>query len=265
MLLLSDTHCHLDLDTFDEDRQGVLDRAWQADVQSILIPEVDVTSTSTAVNLSETDQRIHIAIGVHPNSANTWNNDTLSVLRRLSSNSRVCAIGEIGLDYYRDRSSPELQQDILLQQLALAAEVDNPVIIHCRNAFPALFAVLTEWLASLPASARHLRENPGVLHSFGGDAQQAISAVSAGFFLGINGSITFKNAVTLRSVVQAVGIDHLLLETDAPYITPAPHRGKRNEPSFVVYTNAMLAQMLNISPEHCARITYNNACKLFRW
>ncbi len=265
MISLSDTHCHLDFDQFDTDRHAVLERAWRLGIQRILIPQVHLGSEKKAEQLAETDERIFLAVGVHPNSAEPWNSQSVKSLFRLCSNPKVLAIGEIGLDYYRDRTSHELQQQVLKEQLALAAEVDKPVILHCRNAFEDLIKILMDWLEKLPQSALRLKECPGVMHSFAGDFEQAKNAVHSGFLLGINGNITFKKADQIKTVIQMVGIDHLLLETDAPFITPAPHRGERNEPSFIRYTNDAIATVLDISPEQCAKMTYNNACKTFLW
>ena len=242
-----------------------MERAWQSGIQRILIPQVHIDSVDKAIQLAETDERIYVAVGVHPNSADRWASLSMRSLHQLSTHPRVCAIGEIGLDYYRDHTSHELQQRVLKEQLSLAAEVDKPVILHCRNAFDDLFKILMDWLEQLPTKASRLRECPGVLHSFGGDPEQANTAVHAGFMLGINGSISFKKADLIRTVAQSVGISYLLLETDAPFITPTPHRGERNEPAFILHTNDALAKVLEISSEQCAKMTYNNACKIFLW
>ncbi|MGB8253280.1 MAG: TatD family hydrolase [Anaerolineaceae bacterium] len=265
MVSLSDTHCHLDLKQFDDDRQAVLERAWHSGIQRILIPQIQLDSSDQTIQLAESDERIFVAVGVHPNSADTWTNLSMRSLRQITTTPRVCAIGEIGLDYYREHTSHEQQQRILKEQLSLAAEVDKPVILHCRNAFEDLIKTLMEWIEGLPRTASRVRKCPGVFHSFGGDPEQAKTAVHAGFMLGINGSISFKKADRVRSVVQTIGIDCLLLETDAPFITPAPHRGERNEPAFIRHTNDALASVLGITPEHCAKMTYNNACKTLLW
>lgn len=265
MFSLADTHCHLDFDQFDADYQDVLARSWESGIQRILIPEVEIDPDEKMIRLSEMDDRIFAAVGVHPNSADTWNSLTMSKLRRSATHPRVVAIGEIGLDYYRHHTSPELQQRILKEQLSLAAEVDKPVILHCRNAFNDLFNILMNWREQLPKTAFHLNKVPGVLHSFGGDLQQADTATKAGFMLGINGSISFKNAGMIKNVVQTIALEYLLLETDAPFISPVPHRGERNEPSFIQYTNLALANLSGISPEQCAKMTYNNSSKIFLW
>jgi TatD DNase family protein len=263
--VLSDTHCHIDFQQFDPDRQAMLDRAWQVGIQRLLIPAVDLTSVSRAIAIADSDERIYLAVGIHPNSADNWNSKSLDEMRTFLIHPRVCAIGEIGLDYYRDHTTPEIQKMILIDQLTLASETDKPVILHCRAAFEDLFAILTTWLDHLPPSAIHLKRHPGVFHSFGGDTRQAETAIQAGFCLGVNGSITFKNATATRDVMQSAGIDHLLLETDAPFITPVPHRGKRNEPAYSYHTNQALSALLNLTPDLCAKMTYNNACELFGW
>lgn len=264
MPFLTDTHCHIDLQQYDSDRQAMLARAWQNGIQRLLVPALDIQSAHHSLALAESDERIFIAAGVHPNYADSWNATTMQALRQVVTHPRVRAIGEIGLDYYRNHASPEIQKKILLEQLSLAAEVKKPVILHCRNAFDELFVILKEWIGKL-SQAPDIAQHPGVLHSFGGDVQQARAAVEEGFFIGINGSITFKNAATIRDVARSVGIEYLLLETDAPYLTPVPFRGKRNEPAYTLYINDALAQMVNLVPDQCAKMTYNNACKVFNW
>lgn len=265
MLFLSDTHCHIESEPYDHDRQSMLERAWQAGLQRILVPGTDLSSSLKAIALAESDDRIFAAVGIHPNNAQTWESNTLSELRELSKHPRVCAIGEIGLDFYRDYTPPELQQMILYEQLNLAAEVDKPIILHCRDAFNELSFKLIDWQKHLPPSAIRIRRYPGVFHSFSGDSQQALAAIQAGFYLGINGSVTFKNAMKTRAMVKDTGPEYLILETDAPYITPVPHRGERNEPAFIVHTNAAIAGLFDQSPDHCAKMTYNNAYNIFNW
>jgi TatD DNase family protein len=263
--LLSDTHCHIDLESFAVDRQAMLERAWQAGIRRILVPGLDIVSSRRAIALAERDARIFAAVGVHPNNGQDCNDASMAELRDLAGHPRVCAIGEIGLDFYRDHTTPVFQRNILLNQLALAAELDKPVILHCRDAFDDLIKILHNWQAGLPDKAIHIRQNPGVFHSFSGDRSQASEVVSSGFRLGINGSITFKNAIQTREMVKCVDPTCFLLETDAPYITPVPNRGQRNEPAFIRHTNQKLAECLSLSAEQCAKMTYNSACNLFNW
>jgi len=265
LAFLTDTHCHIDFEQFDPDRQTMLGRAWQVGIRHLLIPAIDLDSFPRTLPIAEGDDRIHLAVGIHPNSGVKWESGALDKLRKLAGHARVCAIGEIGLDYYRDHTPQETQKEMLKIQLELASEIGKPVILHCRAAFDDLFSILSEWLEHLPSSAVCLKRHPGVFHSFGGDEIQAARAVQAGFYLGVNGSITFKNADNTRSVMKSAGIDHLLLETDAPFITPVPHRGKRNEPAYIYHINETLSTLLNLSPELCAKMTYNNACELFNW
>jgi TatD DNase family protein len=265
LLLLSDTHCHIDLMQYDHDRQAVLERAWRSGVQRILIPALDLDSALKVLSLSDSDNRIFSAVGIHPNSADRWNASTRDGLLELCKHPRVRAIGEIGLDYYRDHTTPETQRNVLIEQLTLAADVDKPVILHCRNAFNDLMSILLEWQKHLPPSAVQIRRYPGVFHSFSGDLQQSKAAIEAGFLLGVNGSITFNNAIQMRQLFKETSLQHMLLETDAPFITPTPHRGKRNEPSYVQFINEDLSGLIGFAPAQCAKITYNNACKIFNW
>lgn len=265
MPLLSDTHSHIDFEPFDHDRQAMLERAWHAGIQRILIPAIDLESSHRAITMANYDARIYAAVGVHPNHGQNWSDNSLRELRELARQPRVCAIGEIGLDFYRDHTTPDFQKNILKEQLALAAEVDKPIILHCRNAFEGLIDIIHAWQADLPVTANHIRRHPGVFHSFDGDSFQAQQVVASGFFLGINGSITFKNAAQTREMAKSIDPTRILLETDAPYISPVPQRGQRNEPAFVFHTNEMLAECLGLSADQCAKMTYNSACILFNW
>ena len=243
----------------------MLERAWQTGIQRLLIPALDLESSIRVTALAESDARIYSAVGVHPNSGQDWHDESINELRKIAAHPRVCAIGEIGLDFYRDHTTPDFQRKILIEQLTLAAELDKPVILHCREAFDELIGILRDWLVDLPDSAIHIRRYPGVFHSFTGDISQANEVLSYGFLIGINGSITFKNAGQYREMVKHVDPTRLLVETDAPYITPVPHRGQRNEPAFITHTNQMLAECLNLSADQCAKMTYNSACNLFNW
>lgn len=263
--MFADTHCHLDFKSFDADRSQVIDRARQAGVQRILNPGIDLASSQKALELARSEPGIFAAVGVHPNEAGAWQADSLAHLRRLAGDSRVVAIGEIGLDYYRDRCPAERQKRIFREQLTLAAELQLPVVVHNRQATADLLELLSEWRAALVSSGSPLAERPGVLHSFSEEQSPAHLAISMGFFIGFSGPVTFRNAPDLQGVAAGLPLSRLLIETDAPFLAPHPHRGKRNEPAFVRLVAEKIAELHGVPLEAVARITTANATRLFQW
>lgn len=263
--MLTDTHCHLDIEHFDSDRAEVMARAWDAGVERILIPALDVDSCHRVLALADTDPRLFAALGVHPNSAKTWDDTTLDTLRALAAHPKVVAIGEIGLDYYWDFAPKEIQHPVLHAQLALAVELNLPVVIHNRDSTEDVLAILLDWQAGLAAANHPLAQRPGVLHSYSGDAEAAQKALAANFLLGVTGPVTFKNAPALQALVTALPLEKLLIETDAPYLTPHPHRGKRNEPGYVKRVAEKIAVLKGVSYEVVIQQTGENAARLFGW
>ncbi|HEX6305138.1 MAG TPA: TatD family hydrolase [Anaerolineales bacterium] len=263
--MLADTHCHLDFDTFDDDRDQALARSREAGVTHILDPGIDLVSSRAAVELAESRSQVYAAVGVHPNEANTWDEDTLAHLRILAQGPTVVAIGEIGLDYYRDRAPRELQKRILQSQLTLATELQLPVVIHNRQATAELLDILSAWSAGLTAAQSSLAERPGVLHSYSDDMQSALRAIELNFYIGITGPVTFRNAPDLQNVVAALPLDRLIVETDAPFLAPHPYRGKRNEPAYVRLIADKIAQLHKENFEAVAQTTSQNARRLFDW
>lgn len=263
--MLVDTHCHLDFNSFDEDRDQVLERSWQAGLDKILNPGVDLSSSQSAVHLAESHPRIYAAIGVHPNEAFTWDDGSLPLLRELAESPKVVAIGEIGLDYYRDRSPIDLQRHILREQLQLAAELNLPVIIHNREATHDILEILGDWHTKLVKEGLPLSERPGVLHSYSDNEKPALRACSMNFYIGLTGPVTFHNAPELQKVVTSLPLDHILVETDAPFLAPHPYRGKRNEPAYVRLVVGKIAELKQMDFSNIARITTANADRLFLW
>ncbi len=257
---LTDTHCHLDFNDFEQDRAAVLARAWEAGLERILIPGVDLASSRVALALAESHPRLFAAIGVHPSSAATWDRRTLAALEALAAHPKVVAIGEIGLDYYRDRAPRPLQRQVFGEQLALARRLHLPVVVHTRNASESSRGCTAD-------SLQMLSESPGegVLHSFSGNQAEAAAALALGFSLGFTGPVTFKTAEALRQVAASIPLERLLIETDSPFLTPHPHRGKRNEPAFVRYVAEKLAEIHNQPTSVVAEQTTANARRLFHW
>jgi TatD DNase family protein len=280
---LTDTHCHLDLDHFDADRSEVLDRAWATGLTRILIPGLDLDSSRNIVKLAESHPNLFAAIGVHPNDSLKWAEETSNELRVLAKASlsssltagqtKVVAIGEIGLDYYWDDAPHDHQRAVLAEQLALAAELQLPVVLHLREADNApegdcardLLEILEKWVEGLRVSNSPLVERPGVLHSFSGSESTAKRAVDMNFYIGITGPVTYKNAQAKRDLVKMLPLEHLLIETDAPFLAPVPQRGRRNEPAFVAHIADKIAEIHSRNPEEIAAITTTNAQRLFAW
>jgi TatD DNase family protein len=250
-----DTHCHLDVPAFDADRAAVLARARAVGVQYLLNPAYDLVSSRRAVTLAQTEVGIVAAVGIHPNEAASFDASTLAELRTLASAPGVVAIGEIGLDYHWDTVTHEAQAQAFVAQLALARELNMPVIIHCREAYDDLLALLRTHSAGLA----------GVLmHAFAGSLEHLRAALALGAHIGIGGPITYPKAHALREVVRAVPLDRLLLETDAPYLAPQSQRGKRNEPAYLVAVAQKVAEVRGLSIHEIAQRTLDNGRRLFK-
>lgn len=262
--LLVDSHCHLDLPQFDEDRDAVLARAQAAGVAAILTIGIDLAHSRRAIALAERYPQVYAAVGVHPNECADFGPHTLAALRELAGHAKAVAIGEIGLDGYWQRTSPETQAQVLRQQLDLAAALGLPVIIHDREAHAAVRAQLRAWAReTLPGSPLAARPFAGVLHSFSGDREMAEEAYDWGFCLGLAGPVTFRNARDLHALVPHLRPDRTLIETDAPYLAPHPHRGQRNEPAHVHLVAARLAELWQMPLPTVAAATTAAATALF--
>ncbi len=242
---LVDSHCHLDDEKFDADRAQVIERALAAGVDTMMAigtgGELDV-----AIRQAERYPFIYATIGVHPHDAAKATPDTFARLRELVAHPKVLAIGEIGLDYHYDFSPRDVQRSVFERQLELAAEFGKPIVIHTREAWEDTMAQVT----SLP--------HGGIMHCFTGDAVQAQEALKLGFHLSFGGVLTFPKAESLREAARITPEDRLLVETDCPYLAPVPHRGKRNEPAFVVDTARRLAEVRGVAPESIAECTTRN-------
>lgn len=254
--MLIDTHCHLDFERFDEDRDAVVTRALAADVQRLIVPALDLANCPAVLALAERYPSVLAAVGVHPNSTAAWQPEWLERVRAFAAHERVVAVGEIGLDYYWDESPPATQQQAFAAQLALAAELDLPVIVHNREAGEDVLRLLGD-------SALNGRARPGVLHSFSASWKVAQAALDMGFYLGFTGPITFKKADELRAIAAAAPLDRLLIETDAPFLAPHPYRGKRNEPAYVALVAERIAAIRGLTIAELGDITSANAIRLF--
>ena len=263
--MLVDSHCHIDFDAFDEDRAAVLQAAFDSGVGRLLNPAIDLASARRIVALAAQHPAIYAAVGVHPNDAKTWDEGTADELKALAAQPKVAAIGEIGLDYYRDWTPPEVQRTVLQKQLELAATLALPVIIHNRQANADTLAMLGDWQRGLQAAGSPLAERPGVLHAFAADQATADQAIQLHFMIGIGGPVTFRNAAGLQQIVAGLPPASLLIETDAPFLAPHPHRGQRNQPAFVKLIAEKIAALQARSEEEIAQATSDNAQRLFQW
>jgi TatD DNase family protein len=259
---LADTHCHLTQRQFDQDRVKVLARAKEKGVNRILVPGLDLASSRQAVELAQRYPEIYAAVGIHPHNAKDWGHGTKELLEELSRSPKVVAIGEIGLDYYRDLSPREIQRSVFQQQLDLALEMELPVVIHNRNAIEDLMVYLDIWCARLPLA---LKGKPGVLHANSADPANTRNVIDAGFYIGVAGPITYKKADALRQLTGELPRSRLLLETDAPYLTPHPKRGRRNEPSYLQLIAQACATLFETDVPDISATTSQNAIDLFNW
>ncbi len=253
-----DTHAHLNDTKFKDDVDAVVFRAKDNGVSKIVVPGTDIHDSVAAIELAKRfPDTVYAAVGVHPHEADSFAQEKLNVLNSfLSSDDRsyIVAIGEIGMDFYRNYSSRESQHRAFRSQIELAIEHELPIIVHVRDAFDDVFDVLRDYSGDVK----------GVFHCFGGGVDEATEALKLGFWISFAGNVTFKKAGKILDVVRVVPDDRLLVETDAPYLTPVPFRGKRNEPSFVVYTLTKVAELRGVDVESMARITYSNAVEVFK-
>ena len=262
MNMLIDSHCHLQFSQFQDDRVQVLERAWQAGLSAIVLVGTDADCSQRALALAESHPNLFATVGWHPHQAAQFDDQGRLALRRLAESSKVVAVGEIGLDFYRRLSPPEDQQAVFEQMLDMAAELRLPVVIHSRAAEQETFAILSGWAAQV--SAQWPQERPlGVVHCFGGDLALALRYVQLGFLISIAGNVTYPNADRLASVVAGLPLERLLVETDAPYLTPQSMRPQRNEPSFLVETVGRIAEIRAQTVREVAGQTSANAAALY--
>lgn len=249
-----ETHVHFNNDTLERDLPGILRRATEAGVTDFIVVGFDEASSERAVALAEKDTRLWAVVGVHPHDAKSWNEATAIRLRGWATNPRVRAIGEIGLDFYRDLSPRELQYAAFRAQLALAREVQLPVVIHCRDAYDECLALLENEAADIPL----------IIHCFAGELRHAEICWKHGWYLGVDGPVTYKKNDALREIVKATPAELLLLETDAPYLSPEPFRGKfPNEPCRLTHIRDTVAALRGVSSDDLDALTTTNARRAF--
>lgn len=253
--MLIDSHAHIDDQKFNEDREAVLENAQAAGVEIIINPGADEASSYRAVEMSEKYPMVYATVGIHPHDAKDYEPQKHDVLlKEWAQKEKVVAIGEIGLDYHYDYSPRDIQQDVFIRQLIIAKEVKLPIVIHNRESMEDMVRILKEHFTP---------EYGGIMHSYSGSVEMAKVFLEMGFYLSISGPLTFSNARKLPEVVAMMPLDRLLVETDSPYLTPTPHRGKRNEPAYVRFVAAEIARIRGISLEEVSEITTENTRKAF--
>jgi TatD DNase family protein len=254
-MILFDTHAHLDDAGYDPDRDEMIRRARQAGVANIVNVGFNLASSRKSIELAEIYDMLYAAIGIHPHDAAEAGSGYLDELEKMAAHPKVVAFGEMGLDYYRDLSPRPVQRKIFTEQMALAKALQKPIIIHDRDAHGDLMDILRK---------EKLGSAGGVMHCYSGSWEMARECLAMGFYISIAGPVTFSSAAKLKDVAARVPPDRLLIETDAPYLTPVPYRGKRNESAHIIYTAKEVARLRGMEDEDLALMTTENGRKLFR-
>jgi TatD DNase family protein len=249
-----DTHAHLFYPNFKEDLDEVIQRAKDASIDHIIVPATDLDTAQEVITMTEKYDMIYGAVGIHPHETKDWDTSLTEKIEALAANKKIVAIGEIGLDYYYDYSPKEKQIEAFKEQIDLALKLDMPIIVHNRDSDDDLMKIINSYCGSgLKAQ----------FHCFNSSLKNAIELVHMGYMISFTGNITFKNADELREILKCVRIDQLLLETDSPFLTPEPYRGKRNEPSYVKYVAEKIAKVHDLNIDEVGRITSFNSFRTF--
>ena len=261
-LSIVDTHAHLNAGAFDKDRTQVITKALDSGVTLIITVGANLESALKAVELAENHQEVLAAVGFHPNQAGAVKEEDIIELAKIANHPRVVAIGEMGLDFYRNRAPQEAQLRVLKWQLELVTKLDLPVIIHCRQAAKDMLTILRDWTSYLKEPQGQPR---GVIHCFNGDIETARQYLDMGFFISLGAYIGYPTSGYLNDVIRYLPLDRLVVETDSPFLPPQSRRGKRNEPAYLPSTVELLAGIRGVSAETVARETTQNAHHLFRY
>ena len=248
-----DTHSHINmLETITPDE--ALQNAAANGIEKIIVPAANPADFTGIIELINKYNNVYGMLGVHPSDAKDWNDNIIEDIKKLVENKKIIAIGEIGLDYYWDKSYNNLQKEVFIKQIKLANELNLPIDVHDREAHKDTFDILKEYNKCSKV----------VMHCFSGSVEFAKECIKEGWYLGIGGVVTFKNAVKMKEVVQAVPLEHILLETDAPYLTPVPHRGKENQPAYVKFVAEEIAKLKQINIDKVIEVTNDNSNTIFK-
>jgi TatD DNase family protein len=254
-MIITDTHTHLYSEAFDADRDAMIKRALDLNIKRFFIPAIDSSYTKAMLDLEKAyPENVYLMMGLHPTSVKENYNEELQHVETLFKQRTFVAVGEIGIDLYWDKSTLKIQQDAFRKQIQLAKTYKLPIVIHCRDAFDEIFDILED-----------VNDDDlfGIFHCFTGTLEQAKKAISYNMKLGIGGVVTFKNG-GLDKFINQIDLKHIVLETDSPYLSPTPFRGKRNESSYIVNVLNKLSELYNISPEEIAKITTANSIDVFK-
>ncbi|MDR1774440.1 MAG: TatD family hydrolase [Clostridioides sp.] len=253
--MLFDSHAHLNDESFDEDREELIASLKENDVDYVVNPGADIETSKTSIELADKYDFIYAAVGVHPHDVKDLNEDSLDILKKLAtSHKKVVAIGEIGLDYFYDNSPREIQKEWFIKQIQLANELKLPIIIHDRDAHQDTFDIIKKYKSD---------DIGCVLHCYSGSVELAKEYIKMGCYISIPGTVTFKNAKKVREVVREIPIEKMFIETDSPYMSPEPFRGKRNNPARVKLVAEKISEEINSTYEEVCRVTSENAKKFF--
>ena len=253
--MLIDTHTHIDMENFADRFDEVMQTAKDYGVEKVVIPGVEPSGFDRIIKLCEEYPDVYGAVGVHPEELNAYNEEAENRIKELLKHKKIIAIGEIGLDYYWDKSQIEKQKEIFERQILIAKQAQKPILVHDREAHLDSFEILKKTNAA---------ETGVVMHCFSGSPEFAQQCINEGFYIALGGVVTFKNAKKVKEVAKTVPLDKLLLETDAPYMTPVPFRGKENQPAYVKFVAEEIAQLRGVSFEEIAEATTTNAKKLLK-
>lgn len=253
--MLIDTHAHLQDEDLKKDLQQVLNRAREAGVEKIICVGYDLASSQEALLLARKYHEVHAVVGIHPHDAQSLNPDVKEKIFSMARDQRVVAIGEIGLDFYRDLSPRDIQRQAFREQIKMAQEIGKPIVIHDRDAHQEVMEII---------KAEKAGRNQGIMHCYSGALPMAAELIKLGFYISFAGPLTFKNAHKAHEVAAKIPMDRILVETDCPYLSPEPFRGKLNEPANVKYVAAKLAELRNKSADETAYLTNLNARKVYR-
>jgi TatD DNase family protein len=252
--MLIDSHAHLEMPEFKKDLEAVIQRAKELGVEYIFTVGTEKKDWKSALEIAHSFPSIYAILGVHPHNVKEIDDETYVVLKRLCQDEKVKALGEIGLDFFRNLSPRDIQLERFWEQIGLAKELGLPIVVHDREAHQKTLEILRSEKAE---------ECGGIIHCFSGDYEMAKACIDMGFFISIPGTITFKNADGFREIVRRIPLESLLVETDAPFLTPEPYRGKRNEPGYVRYTAQKIAEVKKVSFEKVAEVTTKNALNVY--
>lgn len=251
-----ESHAHYDDEAFDEDREELLELLPEKDIKYVINAASNMKSSRAGIELAYKYSYIYTAVGIHPHEVEEMSEKDLDELKNMcTNNSKVVAIGEIGLDYHYDRQYSDIQKYWFERQLKLSKEVNLPVIIHSRDAAQDCFDIIKDNNLN--------RKKNGVIHCYSGSAEMALSYIDMGFYIGVGGVITFSNARKTVEVVEAIPLNRILIETDSPYLSPVPNRGKRNNSQNLIYITEKIAQIKQTTVNKVAKISFENACELF--